>query len=257
MSCEIVLPCNLGTSELPHCYFCSMRKVHVRSVNCGHFWTTDRPDDSWVGHNVNAWILEHGPAEPQMPGALLLAREFFTRDPGDPALPFYELDDGRGHYTLRDPDGHPYLERFPANKTVPFSLSHAIVNVTDAAIMWFFDTTVTLADPHALRRFSDAEVHERLDWYQHFIDIETRRAGQLLKALPTLRELPEHLGRRLVEHWERLWFDWIDIHHPEWCWLPAYGFWRRSEIIYPLHDGLDPVTMRHGQGKPNLPRQQP
>jgi hypothetical protein len=166
--------------------------------------------------------------ESDLPAALIQAKEWFGG--------CYPAEGGRGHFTLKDYQGHWALERFLAAKTVPFALSNAMVAITDDAVRWFFDPSKMLDDPAPLHREIGAEeIKRRLEAYQSFIDKETRRPWnqQNFEVLPPLTELPPEQQRRLVGWWERLHFDFLDM-HPDWRWTPQMGFWKTGERIFPL-----------------------
>jgi hypothetical protein len=204
-----------------------------------------------AGHKTKVWILNHGGPEDgfaTLPGGLHLARSyFFGESYGGPDL---SPEFPRGHFTLRyyteegHEDGHFGLEMFDASDTVPFALADAMMWVTQDAIQWFFDPEKMISDPLPYRRqISQEEITERLRGYQYYIDVETRRDyNRTVLPLPSLTELPEEIQRRLVQHWDRLWWDWLDL-HPDYCWIPMLGFWHADEMIFYLQGPTAPVRL--------------
>lgn len=231
-----------------------MQRANVKVLDCGSYYPTDNEGYLLLehkGHKTKVWLLNHGgPDDGQvtLPGAIHLARSFFF-GPGFGG--FGASDDlPRGHFVLRyytdeaHDDGHWGLEAFDASDTVPFGLASAMTSITHEAVLWFFDSERVLSDPAPCRReLSPEEIRERLEGYQKWIDVETNREYNQTRyrALPPLTELPEEQQRRLVQWWDRLWFDWLDLHR-EWRWTPMLGFWRpEHEVIYYLQGPLAPA----------------
>jgi hypothetical protein len=173
------------------------------------------------------WLLKHvDDPEPLIREALIRAKEWYWGNPPN--------FDGRGHFVLRNYDGHWALERFLSSQTMPFSLSNAMAFVANEAVQWFFDPSKMLPDPEPHRRqIGWDEIIERIAGYQYFIDKETRRQWQNLEALPPLCKLPFEQQHRLVHTWDQIWWGWLD-RHPAWRWTPALGFYRADEKVYPL-----------------------
>lgn len=240
MSCFPELRCNVGhfyspwyTSE--ECFLCGIQKSGCKTTGCGQNWPPGagygQPTDAWIGHGTQIWLLTHGAdgvAPQNIDTALMFAKDWFRGQPPN--------FDGRGHYTLRCYGGHWALERFLSAQTIPFALSDAMMRKTDDAVRWFFDTDAMLDDPVPYRRdIMETEIAERIQGYQDFIDKETRRPWNQERylVLPPLRELPYEQQRRLVGWWDRLWWDFLDL-HPDWRWTPLLGFWQVGERIFPL-----------------------
>lgn len=243
MSCSPDLRCNVGNYYQPwfdpaNCLLCGFQRNGCKTTSCGQSWPPGtvygEPTKDWVGHGTKVWLMQHGgDPHPQIHEALIQAKDWFRREPNFT---------GMGHFTLRDYGGHFALEGFAPAQTIPFALSNAMMRKTDEAVRWFFDTDAVLDDPTPYRRWgstvpgiSKEEIAVRLDGYQFFIDKETNRSWNQTNflALPPLRELPEEQQRRLVQWWDRFWFDWLEMHR-EYRWTPMLGFWKRDEEIFPL-----------------------
>lgn len=235
MSCVQEIRCGLTQflNNSEGCQLCGMRHNNVRATGCGRAWSATSPRDTWWGHGADIWLMEHGtPSEEDIQAALAEAREWFCASP---------LHDGRGHFKLRDYDGHAALELFKPTHTIPIPLSDALAGITDEACLWFFDPERMLPDPAPYRREIGAgEISERLRGYQFFIDKETDRSWNLTRysKLPPLWDLPEEQQVRLVQWWDRLWHDWLG-QHCNWGWSEEVGFWEAGERIYPLTEKSD------------------
>ena len=245
MSCSPDLRCNVGNLYHPFtegypvgCILCGYQASGCKTTACGQSWPPGtvygEPTKDWVGHGTKIWLLQHGgDPHPKINESLILAKDGFRGEPGFT---------GAGHFTLRDYGGHWALERFLPAQTIPFVLSNAMARKVDEAVRWFFDTDAMLDDPVPYRRWGSAvpgiskeEIAERLDGYQFFIDKETNRSWNQEKflVLPPLRELPEEQKRRLVQWFDRLHFDFLDL-HPDWRWTPMMGFYKVGEEVFRL-----------------------
>ena len=237
MSCEPDIPCNVGSYYTQYlwdvdCLLCSFQKGGCKATACGQNWPVGQvygdPTKNWIGHGTRVWLLKHGEdPHDKLSESLILAKDYFRGEHGF---------DGRGHFTLRNYNGHWALERFLPAQTIPFALSNAMAMKTQEAVRWFFDTEAMLSDPGpGLRAVGAEEIAQRINGYQIFIDKETARPWNKEKylVLPPLCELPEEQQRRLVYHWERLWWGFLD-RHPAWRWTPSLGFYKADEEIWPL-----------------------